>query len=318
MKNAPSFLGGCLVGTLVTFILYFSTVYIAQNRSSLQLVRDLEEETTTNDDSDLELATAESPSTGHGLFVGMRTWVESTLLDIGVGTGAFTSTVHISAREFVLPIVISSRAEMASTLSIVNSTWGHQTEGWVVALGTKGAAKPVRHQKHLLVAQKCQDFPMMDSISAEQVFCLLAAISELYVDKYQWFIVVQRSTYVAVNQLTKTLLQLDSSEMFYIGQPASYSVTEMTRMGLVSHESICRGDAGIVLSRAALRKITPHLRNCWGYGLSKGLRGPRQGVGDVELGRCFSRRLGITCSHSLKVCGWMHLALYNTSTLIWH
>lgn len=309
MKNAPTFLSGCVVGTLVTFCLYLSTVYIAQlsNPTALyaQLIREdstAVEVTTLTIDDEVEEAT--SGENSPDVFAGVRSWVESTL--VSGDTGAYTSVLHVSPRNFLLPVVYTSGHSMASTLHAVNSTWGQRTDGWAVAVGMKDSNTSItgknKDNRHLLLAERCHDFDAGGGpfIKGEELFCLLTAIHDSYIDKYQWFVLVHRSTYVAVNQLVKMLLQFDSSELQYIGQPYSFGVTEMTKYGLVSHEKVCRSTAGIILSRAALKKIVPHLRNCRGYGLSKGLRG-MTGSGDVELGTCFSRRLGVICSQSLKV-----------------
>ena len=183
----------------------------------------------------------------------------------------------------------------------ISSSWGAVVNDWNIAAGTKGTESAHADQRHLSLLQDCVDFNKT-VLSADQLFCLLQSLHDTYIEQYQWFVISPRSTYVALNQLVKTLMQFDSSEISYIGLPSSYSVTEMTRYSLVSHEKICRGEAGIVLSRAALKGIVPHLQGCLGYGFSQGLRGLR-GEGDVELGRCFSRRLGVTCSQSV-LQGW--------------
>lgn len=305
MKNAPTFLSGCVVGTLVTFTLYFCTVYLTQLTDSgalyAQLIhRDLADASITTD-LDEETTGAEQTTSGDvDMFAGVKSWVESTLM--GAEAGAYTSVIHITTRNFLLPIVYSSIIQKNQAMYLVNSTWGQRTDSWTLAVGASNYSATLLDEGnvHLLLAKKCQNF-LEVSISEEQLFCLLTAIHDSYIDKYQWFVVFHKSTYVAVNQLVKTLLQFDSSETFYIGKPSTYSITEMTKLGLVSHERICQADAGLILSRAALKRIVPHLQSCQGLGLSRGLRG-KEGEGDVELGRCISRRLGVTCSHSLMVC----------------
>ncbi len=302
--HAPTFLSGCVVGTLVTFSLYFITVYITQNNATAlyaQIVRDLNSEDATTPDTTSAFGTESTPSE-EDMLAGVKSWVESTLT--GGESGAFTSVIHITARNYLLPIAYSSRGAIEGVLHDVNNTWGQRTEGWTVAVGTRGAkiSSQKTNHNHLLLLKECDDFLLKADghLSAERYFCLLTAIHDAYIDKYQWFVIVDSDTYVAVNHLVQTLLQFDSSELFYIGRPAPYDTTQMNEFGLVHHEKICMLNAGIVLSRAALKKIAPHLRNCLGLRLSAGWNG-RGGMADVELGRCFSRKLGITCSHSIKV-----------------
>ena len=312
MKNAPTFLSGCVVGTLVTFTLYLSTAYLTQLTSSSglysQLVREggiytgVEVTTITSEEGD-EMATNSDNSQAPDVFSGVKSWMESTL---GGDVGAYTSVVPVSPRNFLLPVAYTVGYNRENASLWVNSTWGQRTDGWAVAVGTKEADITItdeeRANKHLLIAEKCRDFDASDGpfIRGEELFCLLTAIHDAYIDKYQWFILVHKSTYVAVNQLVKTLLQFDSSMPMYIGQPDNFNIVQRNTYGLVSHERVCRSNAGIILSRAALKRVVPYLRNCLGTNWSKGLRGSL-GSGDVELGKCFSRRLGVTCSQSLQV-----------------
>lgn len=287
MKNSSTFLSGCIAGALVTYLLYICTLYLAQS----------DEISAASSNIDGIVVELEKRAAAG---VDLRNWLWSSAGgDHGAG-GYTTAAVDAgSVRGVVLQVVHSSMNELQSVLHDISSTWGAVVNSWEVAAGTKGIEVGTRaDQTHLLLLENCADFDDKTTLSADKLFCLLQYIHDTHIDKYQWFIISPRSTYVALNQLVKTLMQFDSSEVSYIGLPSSYSVAEMTRYSLVSHERICRGGAGIVLSRAALKGIVPHLQGCLGYGLSQGLRGLR-GMGDVELGRCFSRRLGVTCSQSV-------------------
>lgn len=284
-----------MAGALTTYLLYLSTHYLAQSDRVEEDRIELEADAITD-----RAPTVEQRLAG----VDLRKWLQSEASIIGGGYGGYTAAVdHGSVRGVVLQVVHSSMKGLERALHDISSTWGASINDWQVAAGTKGIELAHADQSHLLLLQNCEDFDDRTVLSAEKLFCLLQKIHDTHIEQYQWFIISPRSTYVALNQLVKTLMQFDSSKVSYIGLPSSYSVPEMTRHGLVSHERICRGRAGIVLSRAALKGIVPYLQGCLGYGFSQGLRGLR-GKGDVELGRCFSRRLGVTCSQSVdsKVC----------------
>lgn len=297
MKNAASFLTGCMTGALVTFLLYFSTAYITQTTFYAQITRDLYVEASTD-----ETPTIESEN--------VQKW--STKKLVPLSSGFLSSTANL-----LFPVVFTARKEMADTLYSTNMTWGAQREGWAVAVGAEGAriTSSGREHDNLLLMERCEDFDGV-ALSAGQLFCLLTSLYEDHVDKYQWFLIVHRSTYVALNQLVKNLVGYDSNKVFYIGRRSSYSVPKMNRLGLVKHEHICELDSGIVLSRGALRAIAPLLRHCLGSGLSRGLAGSRGLVGGVELGRCFSRMLGVTCSEEVSVfrvwvfCKEQHIIMY--------
>lgn len=273
------FLVGCAAGTLVTSLLYFSTCYTEI------WTRDLGER-------------AEGPTLTAEMAAGQRDRVQNHLSL--VDSGAYSSVFLASARNFVLPVVFTSRNGIGNALYSVNSTWGAQREDWSIAVGTKGAriTSSVAHD-HLLLMQRCEDFDGV-ALSAKALFCLLTSLHETHLEHYQWFLIAHTSTYVALNRLIEILVELDSSQVAYIGRRSSHSVPEMNKLSLLSHEHICKLDSGIVLSRAALRRVVPHLQHCVGYGLSRGFAGPGGLLGEVELGRCFSRRLDITCSESVE------------------
>jgi hypothetical protein len=272
MKNVRYFLAGCVVGSATTFLLYFSTFLIAQ-------------ETWYNTAS----------STGSGGMASVQRWKVS-LNNEGTHSSVFLS----SARNFVLPVVFSCRTQVSNVLLSINGTWGAQRNDWIVVVGMKGAKlTPSIADSHLLLMQECDDFDDV-ALSAEQLFCLLKSLHQYSKERYQWFMIVHRSTYVALNRLISTLVELDSSQVVYLGRQSSYSVPEMNKLGLLSNQQICRLDTGIVLSRAALQRITGYLQHCVGYGISRGAIGSWSLSGEVELGRCFSRRLDTTCLQSVE------------------
>lgn len=287
-----SFLVGCVAGALVTSLLYFSTCYISQQTAEIW----------TRDVGAEGAATADvaAAATGSGGMAGVQRERVQKHLSM-VDSGAYSSVFLASARNFVLPVVFTARNEMSVTLHSVSTTWGAQRENWAVAVGTKGArvTSSVAEHDHLLLMQSCGDFDGV-MLSAEQLFCLLTSLHKARVEQYQWFLIVHRFTYVALNRLINILVELDSSEVVYIGRRSSYSVPEMNKLGLLSHEHICMLNSGILLSRAALRRVVPLLQHCVGYGLSRGFAGPGGLLGEVELGRCFSRRLDTTCSQSME------------------
>ncbi len=282
MKNAPSFLSGCVVGALVSFILYFTTCYISESQ---QRGRYHAREMRDGVWAGLDAARADDGAGGRASMV----------------LPAYSSATLAPAGNLILPVVFAARSEMTDTVHSIHATWGAQLERWDVAVGTKGTrlAPSSSSNDHLLLIQECEDFDRL-MLSAEHLFCLLTSINKIYKDQYQWFLIAYRSTYVSMNRLVKILMELDPSVVSYIGARSSNSVLEMSELGLVRDEHFCRIAGGIVLSRAAMRSIVPHLQHCLGYGFSRGL-GAKGTTGEVELGRCFSRSLGMTCSESLEV-----------------
>lgn len=283
VRNTLYFLCGCVIGTLVTFSFYCLTAYFlkqaaGQNPSSVVL--DLPQQPQRS---------ALLANLAH-FFTSERTEEEDYGEDVMEG---------------LLIVVVSSIQNLQATINLVARSWGHSANAWKVAVGTKGLHKklPSSGEGQLLIdAQKCSDFPSGEMLPPEQLFCLLAAVHNEYSRHFKWFMVALNSTYIAARRLSAFLTGLDHNQVHYLGQPSSYSIPEMSRLRLNSKEHICRGESGIILSRAALVRIAPHLQHCLGVRWMQPLIGGGESRGEVELGRCFSRRLDVTCSDLLEVC----------------
>lgn len=295
MKDCSPFLAGCVTGALVTFFLYFCTCYTALQSPGSALYTQVAWNFREEEEISTAAGEADIGGVGRPPSSRVKLWTSGIM---ATESGAYSSVFLSPAKNFVLPVVFSSRREVSETINSISTTWGAQREGWTMAVGTAGVKTTISDQDdHILLMQSCEDFNGVE-LSAKQLFCLLRALHKSHhMDQYRWFLVVHRSTYVALNRLIEALVPLDSSEVFYIGRNSSHSVANMNRLGLVKHERFCKLESGIVLSREALRKIVPRLRHCLGVGISRGFTGAR--AGEVELGLCFSRRLGVTCSQSL-------------------
>ena len=254
MKNNFSFLAGCALGSLVTFMLHGATIYFN--------------------------STEEELSGGSIMDVGVNFETGSILKSLSSGSSPLEV---IMGDNFLLTAVVTSYSQLNTTLNVGSRNWGRVT-GWRVVIGTKGINNSEKDMYNLFSARQCEDFSS-DRMTALELICLLSAIgSSDLVTQYKWFVIAPNSTYISTKKLTELLLPLDYKKSHYIGQMANRG----------KRESYCKGETGIVLSRGALTNILPHLDRDKNLVI-------KEIPGDVWLGQCFSQKLQVTCSASLKV-----------------
>ena len=193
-------------------------------------------------------------------------------------------------------ILVNSASKRLETVEkIVAETWGPTVADYSLFVpgdvDISSEDPPVVRLKH--VSKK--------SSSLDQLFALLLLLNQKYTEQYDWFMIISDKVYVAGSDLEKVLTRLDPHQVVYMGRPGSTSPIEMATLRMIANEYFCEGGPGIVLSSAALVSIAPHLEDCWKqikrYGRENKIA-PRP---DAELGRCFSRKLGVRCSASKEV-----------------
>lgn len=183
--------------------------------------------------------------------------------------------------------VVTSGSLINSRGNTINSTWGQMTsdieyyvgEGQennskLPAIGLKGTDDGYPPQK--------------------KVYAMYQYLYDNYIDKYDWFMRADDDVYVKVPKLKKYLSNLDPSQPLYIGSPGKGRKQDLKRLKLLPTDTYCMGGPGVVLSRALLQKLGPHLKEC----LDNVVVSYNE---DVEVGRCIIRRLDIQCTNSKHV-----------------
>ena len=108
----------------------------------------------------------------------------------------------------------------------------------------------------------------------------------------KWFLIATENSYIRLDKLKELLVQLNPKERLYLGRSATGRKGDVNKLGLQPHERYCLGSSGIVLSSALLSELSVQLGAC-----TSGSELP----GDVALGKCISRALGIQCAESNQV-----------------
>lgn len=116
-------------------------------------------------------------------------------------------------------------------------------------------------------------------------FTMFKFLHDNYLNSFDWFIRVDDDAYIKVNRLKSFLNQLDPSETLYIGQPGFEHSPDYP---------FCMGGTGVILSRETLKKVGPHLNECY----QKMIQSEHE---DVEIGRCIKRFANVSCTQSYEV-----------------
>ena len=137
-----------------------------------------------------------------------------------------------------------------------------------------------------------------------KVFAALKHMYHYHGNSYQWFVRADDDVYIRVSRLNRLLGRLDSNELIYLGRSGVGRRQDVKRLQLKFNERYCMGGPGVVLSRATLNRVAPHLMRCLKAVEMHNQGGVAAGAWfneDVELGRCISRTVGIQCSNSKEV-----------------
>lgn len=270
-RNRAAFLVGCLAGCLLSsmFYVWWSGLFVASGRFQAQLIIPV------------------SLQSSNGFF--------SRQSD-----HPWTLASELRSKKRLLIAVLTSRSTLNETLATINETWASQLEptvDYAVFVAGEGPAMP-----GVYWVSGLQDFEQGEG-NLEQIFHILKYLFSNFVRHYNWFLLASEKTYIAVRDLEKVLSSLDASKPVYMGRLASEDTNVMAMMHLLPNEYYCQWGAGIFLSNEALIAVAGHLDGCRSLAAAFGSRSNHLLLerGDVELGRCFSRRLGIQCTSSHEV-----------------
>ena len=211
--------------------------------------------------------------------------------------GPVALSSELRSKKTLLIAVLASRARFNRTVAMVNETWAAWMEPEVdYAIFAAGTGAPVPNVYWL---RGMQDLAEGEG-NLNQMFYVLKYLRSSFVRQYQWFLLVSENTYIVVQDLVRMLSGLDASKPVYMGHFASEDRKTMARLHLLPNEYYCVWGPGIVLSNAALVAIAIHLDSCRHLADTFGSQSSNShlelGRGDVELGRCFSRQVGVQCT----------------------
>lgn len=183
--------------------------------------------------------------------------------------------------------VVTSKALLLTRGIAINTTWGGQ--GTNLKFFSSEGTKAPPNLPVVSLAGTDDTYPPQ-----KKVYRMLKYMYDHFINEFNWFMRADDDLYVRVGPLLQFLNKLDPSTDLYIGQPGIGKVNDWERIQLYPNEHYCMGGPGVILSRALLIKLAPHLEEC----LDNVVVSWNE---DLEVGRCIMRRLGVQCTWSYEV-----------------
>ena len=200
------------------------------------------------------------------------------------------------SREAVMGAVLTSVSRLDRTVRTTKETWGPSLSDYRIFV--RGNSTSLNYFPTITLKLE------KTATAINELFALLKFLHANYLMLYNWFVVVSDETYVAGEDLTEVLYKFDPQSIVYMGKAGSTNPIKMFQQRMLANEYFCESGPGIVLSSTALKAIVPHLDQCLTL-VNKRSRKSQERPAfcrpDVELGRCFSRWLGVQCSTSPEV-----------------
>lgn len=106
--------------------------------------------------------------------------------------------------------------------------------------------------------------------------------------RFGWFVRADDDVFIRTDKLVAFLGSLNHSSVSYIGQAGRGRGLEEGRLALDWDQNFCMGGPGVVLSRAALLQLAPHIKQC--------LNNLQTNHEDVEVGRCVRSMISTSCT----------------------
>nr|KAG5704722.1 hypothetical protein BaRGS_005178 [Batillaria attramentaria] len=111
--------------------------------------------------------------------------------------------------------------------------------------------------------------------------------------QYHWFMRADDDLLLRPEDLGQFLASVNSSRLWYLGQPGTGVPKERGKLGLRDGTPYCMGGPGVLLSAPTLGLLVPHLAKCAHQAVTS--------HEDTELGRCVQQFVNISCSKRARV-----------------
>lgn len=165
---------------------------------------------------------------------------------------------ELSPRKLVYIGVISSAKYLPTRAVAIHNTWGKEI---LPHLHFYSAPPEDPNLKYLPVIT----LPGINDTQyppQKKVYRTLKYMAEHFIDQYDFFIRSDDDVYYRMDRLLKLLEGINPAQDIYMGSPGFGKDNDKERLKLEKHEHYCMGGPGVIFSRSALRKLTPHLETC--------------------------------------------------------
>ena len=204
-------------------------------------------------------------------------------------------------RDPIFAGTLIQRKYLSTAGRIIQNTWGSEKEinSFNIFVGGEGDISRESLDLPITTLRTVPEFPSYDS-SLLQTFEILKHLHFHYADRYNWFLLTYKDTYISSRELLNLVNRMNPDSLVYFGKvEREYETGES--------DYFCSGHAGIILSNRALGAVVPYLDQCL-HSIARLKFEPLNGGryfyterGDAGLGYCMKHALGVTCSTSEEV-----------------
>ncbi|KAI5722967.1 hypothetical protein M8J76_016297 [Diaphorina citri] len=173
--------------------------------------------------------------------------------------GRGISDVGLSESGLLFVGVMTANSYLNTRATSVYDTWARDIPGRVAFFTSESSTLPAARPDLPLVKLRGVD----DSYPPQKKsFLMLQYMWERYGDKYEWFMRADDDLYVRGERLARMLRSVDSSKPQFIGQAGRGNQEEFGLLSLEYDENFCMGGPGVIMSRATLALVAPHIKYC--------------------------------------------------------
>uniref|UniRef100_A0A0P4WQS3 Hexosyltransferase n=1 Tax=Scylla olivacea TaxID=85551 RepID=A0A0P4WQS3_SCYOL len=201
-----------------------------------------------------------------------------------------------SAKNLVFVGVMTANKYLDNRAKAVYETWGKQLPGKIAFFSSESSSTDANIPLIRLSGVDDSYPPQKKS------FMMLKYMAEHFADHFEYFMRSDDDVYVRPDRLELFLRSVNSTHPQFIGQAGRGTQDEIGLLSLKTDENFCMGGPGVIMSRATLLQIAPHIRDCL-----KNLRSTHE---DVEVGRCVRKYANVPCTWSYE----MQSILYHNSS----
>uniref|UniRef100_A0A0N7ZCA6 Fringe-like glycosyltransferase domain-containing protein n=1 Tax=Scylla olivacea TaxID=85551 RepID=A0A0N7ZCA6_SCYOL len=192
-----------------------------------------------------------------------------------------------SAKNLVFVGVMTANKYLDNRAKAVYETWGKQLPGKIAFFSSESSSTDANIPLIRLSGVDDSYPPQKKS------FMMLKYMAEHFADHFEYFMRSDDDVYVRPDRLELFLRSVNSTHPQFIGQAGRGTQDEIGLLSLKTDENFCMGGPGVIMSRATLLQIAPHIRDCL-----KNLRSTHE---DVEVGRCVRKYANVPCTWSYEV-----------------
>ena len=192
------------------------------------------------------------------------------------------------AENLMLAGILTAQEFMNTRVMAINETWAKTIHGKVLFFsGENSTMKNKRDQSLITLLGVTDVYPPQ-----KKSFLVLKYMHDLYLDQFEWFVRAD-DVYIVGDKLAKLLDSVNSSKVYYIGHSGQGRKHEKGKLGLFDNKTYCMGGPGVIISRATLAKVAPHISYC--------LQNLHSNHEDTEIGRCINQFADVSCTLAHEV-----------------